>query len=205
LPRKASRISRREQLIEATIEVLAERGFARTTLGEVATKAGLSHGLVNFHFQSKETLLVETLLYLAEEYRRNWLDALEEVPGEDPAAQLDALLRADFRPVICTPSRLAAWCAYWGEAQSRPIYQEKCGSNDTEYVRVLEGLCGRLIAAGGYDWAVERVARVLRVAVEGVWLDLVTMNRPYSRDEALATVHTCAAAVFRVTSALTGC
>jgi TetR/AcrR family transcriptional repressor of bet genes len=195
LPRKASRISRREQLIEATIEVLAERGFARTTLGEVAAKAGLSHGLVNFHFQSKDTLLVETLLYLAEEYRRNWLDALEGVT-DDPAAQLDALLRADFRPAICTPTRLAAWCAYWGEAQSRPIYQDKCGSNDTEYVRVLEGLCRKLIAAGGYDWSAERVARVLRVAVEGVWLDLVTMNAPYSREDALATVHTCAAAVF---------
>jgi TetR/AcrR family transcriptional repressor of bet genes len=195
-PRKASRESRREQLIEATVEVLAESGFARTTLKEVAAKAGLSHGLVNFHFRSKDALLVETLLHLADEYRRNWQSALAAAPPGDPAARLDALLRADFRPEICTPSRLAAWCAYWGEAQSRPIYQERCGSNDTEYVRVIEEVCRDLIAAGGYDLPVERIARVLRVTIEGVWLDLVTMSRPYRREEALATVYTCAAAVF---------
>lgn len=48
--RKLSRDARREQLIAATIEVLAKRGYARTTLTEVANQAGLSHGLVNFHF-----------------------------------------------------------------------------------------------------------------------------------------------------------
>jgi AcrR family transcriptional regulator len=195
-PRKASRDARRGQLIEATIAVLAERGFARTTLSEVAARAKLSHGLVNFHFRSKEALLVETLLHLAEEYRQNWSGALAAAPADDPAARLDALLRADFAPAICTPQRLAAWCAFWGEAQSRPIYQEKCGSNDIEYVRVIEGVCRDLIEAGGYALPAERVARVLRVTVEGVWLDLVTLAQPYAPEEALATVHLCCAAFF---------
>ena len=53
-PRKLSREARRSQLIEATIETLAARGYARTTLTEVAKQAGLSHGLVNFHFETKE-------------------------------------------------------------------------------------------------------------------------------------------------------
>lgn len=66
-PRKMSRETRRGQLTEATIEVLAERGFARMTLTEVARKAGLSRGLVNLHFQTKEGLLSETLILLAEE------------------------------------------------------------------------------------------------------------------------------------------
>ena len=70
-PRKMSRESRRAQLIESTIETLALRGYARTTLTEVARTAGLSHGLVNFHFETKEKLLSETLGYLAEEYRLN--------------------------------------------------------------------------------------------------------------------------------------
>ena len=55
--RKASREARRVQLIEATIETIAVRGFARTTLTDVAQQAGLSHGLVNFHFETKEKLL----------------------------------------------------------------------------------------------------------------------------------------------------
>ena len=119
-PRKLSREARRVQLIEATIAVLAIKGYARVTMSDVAVQAGLSHGLVNFHFQSKELLLAETLTYLADEYVQNWQAALAAA-APDPAAQLDALIRADFTAELCTPQRLAAWCAFWGEAQSRPL------------------------------------------------------------------------------------
>ncbi|MBI2718100.1 MAG: TetR/AcrR family transcriptional regulator [Rhizobiales bacterium] len=195
LPRKASREHRRQQLIDATIESLARRGYAQTTMTDVAVTAGVSHGLVNFHFDTKEKLLTETLLYLAEEYRDNWLAALAAAPA-DPAAQLDALIVADFNERICTPSKLVAWCAFWAEAQSRPIYQEKCGANDLAYIRNLEEICARLVAAGNYRHSPQRVARVLRVTAEGTWLDLLSMIEPYSRDEALRTVYACAAAFF---------
>ena len=191
-PRKLSREARREQLIEATIEVLAIKGYARVTMSDVANQAGLSHGLVNFHFQSKELLLAETLTYLGDEYVQNWQAALAAAPPE-PAAQLDALIRADFRPELCTPQRLAAWCAFWGEAQSRPLYQEKCGSNNAEYVTKLEGLCAALLGPNGNA---ERVARAIRVASEGLWMDLVTQAEPYSVDEALETLLDVAAAFF---------
>ncbi len=194
-PRKLPRDARRLQLIEATIATMSTRGYARTTLSEVARHAGLSHGLVNFHFETKEKLLAETLLYLAEEYRLNWTGALAAAGG-GAAAQLDAMLRADFNPDICTPERLAAWCSFWGEAQSRPIYQERCGSNDAHYNRTMEDIVARLMAEGGYAGDPARVARVLRVTVEGVWLDLMTMNTPYSREEALATVMVCAESFF---------
>ncbi len=192
-PRKLPREARRAQLIEATIRVLAQRGFARATLTEVADSAGLSHGLVNFHFTSKELLLSETLGYLSEEYTQNWQSAVQAA-GPSAAARLDALVRADFRPEISTPDRLAAWCAFWGEAQSRPLYQEKCGSKNADYVATLEGICAELLAEGGYCGRPDRVARAIRVASEGVWIDLVTQADAYSNDEALLTVlATCAA------------
>ena len=191
-PRKLSREARREQLIEATIEVLAIKGYARVTMSDVANQAGLSHGLVNFHFQSKDLLLAETLTYLADEYVQNWQAALAAA-APDPAAQLDALIRADFRPELCTPQRLAAWCAFWGEAQSRPLYQEKCGSNNAEYVTKLEILCAALLGPTGNA---ERVARAIRVASEGLWMDLVTQAEPYSVDEALQTLLAVAGAFF---------
>jgi len=194
-PRKLSRETRRLQLIEATIETLAIRGYARTTLTDVANQAGLSHGLVNFHFQSKEKLLAETLMFLAEEYRTNWTEALAKA-GKSPADQLDALLRADFNPDICTTPRLSAWCAFWGEAQCRPLYQEHCGSNDEAYWAVLLELCAALAQEGHYSFNPSRAARVLRVTLEGVWLDMMTSTTPYDRAESLATAYTCAAAFF---------
>ena len=194
-PRKMSRETRRHQLIESTIETLAVRGYASTTLTEVARTAGLSHGLVNFHFESKDKLLAETLHYLAEEYRLNWLHYLEQA-GPTPAAQLDALLRADLDPKICAPSRLSAWLAFWGEAQGRPLYQERASANDEYYISRLEDICARLMAEGGYQGDLRRIARVLRITTEGVWLDMMTMTRPYDIKESQATIFTSAAAFF---------
>lgn len=194
-PRTMSREARRTQLIESTIETLAARGYSRATLTEVARTAGLSHGLVLFHFETKEKLLAETLNYLAEEYRQNWTEALEKV-RDDPAEQLNALIEADFHPSICTPSRLAAWCSFWGEAQSRPLYQEACASKDDAYNLRLEAICARLSDEGSYNRNPVHVARVIRVTIEGVWLDMMTMTTPYSRDEALITARTCASLCF---------
>jgi AcrR family transcriptional regulator len=195
LPRKASRELRRQQLIEATIETLARKGYSQTTMTDVALAAGVSHGLVNFHFESKDRLLSETLLFLAEDYKENWQQALAAI-SDEPAGQIDALIRADFNERVCSPSKLMAWCAFWGEAQNRPMYQKNCGANDAAYIAMLEGVCRRLVSSGGYAHDAVRAARVIRVVVEGAWLDLLLMITPYSRAEAVRTVHLAAAALF---------
>jgi len=194
-PRTMSRDVRRQQVIEATIETLAAHGYARTTLTQVARTAGISHGLVLFHFDTKENLLSETLAYLAEEYRRNWTEALAAA-GPAPSDQLNAMIEADFNPRICTPARLAAWCSFWGEAQSRPLYQASCGDKDDAYTSILEDTCARLSDEGGYGRDPVHTARLIRVAIEGVWLDLMTMATPYAREEALCTVQMAAALCF---------
>ena len=66
------------QLIDATIDSLAKRGYSETTMADVADGAGLSRGIVNFHFESKEKLLVATLQYMADEYSAHWRDGLSE-------------------------------------------------------------------------------------------------------------------------------
>lgn len=193
--RKLSREARQLQLIEATIATLAKHGYARTTMGEVARTAGLSHGLVNFHFETKEKLLTTTLLYLSDEYRESWQSALEAAPPDAPA-QIAAFLRADFDPKICTPEKLSAWGSFWGEAQTRPMYQEHCSANDLYYTDTIEMLCRRMNDEHGYTSDAIHTARVLRVVTEGMWRDLMTMSEPYERDEALATVWVCAAAFY---------
>ena len=51
----------RQKLIEATFEVIAAEGFSGVTMAKVAQCADLSRGIGNFHFQTKEQLLLETL------------------------------------------------------------------------------------------------------------------------------------------------
>ncbi|MBL0372203.1 TetR family transcriptional regulator C-terminal domain-containing protein [Rhizobium sp. KVB221] len=193
--RKASREMRRQQFIEATIATLARNGYARTTLTEVAQTAGLSHGLIIFHFETKEKLLTETLIYLAREYRDNWTQSLAQAPAR-PAAQLEALMRADFVDSICNPERLGAWSALWGEIQSRPIYREHGADFDVEYAATVRRLCSELIQEGGYPCDVEAVSRVVRVSLEGLWLELMNTVEPYPVGEALKAMFQLAMAFF---------
>jgi AcrR family transcriptional regulator len=193
--RKAPKEVRRHQLIEATIDTLARKGYAELTLADVAKIAGLSVGIVNFHFESKEKLLVETLKTLAEDYRGNWQEALRR-GGPRPADKLVALLAADFNERICSQRTLAAWCAFWAEAQSRPTYQEHCSSNDAEYSALTLDLCARIIRDGNYPYDARLIARALDALLEGLWLDLMTMEKPYTLGEALETVYASLSAIF---------
>ena len=57
---------RREQLIEATIDTIAKHRFRKTTLSQVAKRAKVSQGFVNFYFKTTDGLLLETPKFLAE-------------------------------------------------------------------------------------------------------------------------------------------
>jgi TetR/AcrR family transcriptional repressor of bet genes len=70
--RTESKEKRRLQLIKATIRTIAKRGLSDTTMATVAGDANLSQGIINLHFQSKDRLLVETLRYVADDYRNAW-------------------------------------------------------------------------------------------------------------------------------------
>ena len=134
-------------------------------------------------------------MFLAREYRDNWARALAAAPKR-PAAQLDALIRADFVDTICNPGRLGAWSALWGETQSRPMYQEFGATFDLEYAETVDNLCAEIIAEGNYPFDADAVARVVRVALEGLWFDLMITTRPYPIDEALRSMFQLAMAFF---------
>ena len=85
----------RQKLITATINSIAKRGFADTTLARVSAGAGLSRGIVNFHFRSKDALFLEALKFLSREYQVTWARAFDQA---EPAAanQLEAVLMVDW-------------------------------------------------------------------------------------------------------------
>ncbi len=189
---RQSAATRRQELIEATIDSLAKRGYEATTLADVAEGAGLSRGIVNFHFETKERLLVETLRALSDEYRGHWRAAVKAA-GDDPAARLWALASADFDRRICSTRKLAAWCAFWGEAKSRPTYRDLCGASDDEYHATVLDLATRL-AAPGQDAAA--LARGIGCLLEGLWLNLMMAPKDFRREQALHCARVHLATVF---------
>jgi AcrR family transcriptional regulator len=192
--RKASKETRQQQLIDATIDSLAKRGYSDTTLANVADGAGLSRGIVNFHFESKEKLLVSTLQFMADEYANHWNAALEKA-GSRAADKIWALVNADFDRRICTRRKLAAWCAFWGEAKSRPTYQALCGASDQNYQQTFVELCTELKADGDYAYDPEPMALGICSMMEGLWFRLM-MNDGLTREKALSAAIEYVAAVF---------
>ncbi len=193
--RKQSKEVRRLQLIEATIDSLAKRGYSETTMADVADGAGLSRGIVNFHFESKEKLLVATLQFMADEYAAHWRSALDKA-GDDPARQLAAVVAADFDRSICNRRKLAAWCAFWGEAKSRPTYQALCGARDAVYQTTITDLCRMLKEDGGYGFEPQGTALALSAMLEGLWLRLMMGIEDVTRESALQAANEFLAAVF---------
>ena len=167
--RKASRDVRRQQLIDSTIRVLGQKGYAALTIADVAKAAGLSVGIIIFHFESKDRLLASVLQFLAEEYRQHWEAAMESA-GNASAERLSALLLADFDPAVFTPEKLGAWIAFWGETQGRPTYDQICSGPDAERQQATLKLCETLIAEAGYALDPTLAMRTLEALCDGLWL-----------------------------------
>ncbi|MEV5612564.1 helix-turn-helix domain-containing protein [Streptomyces sp. NPDC052225] len=109
-PRSASvneelRRRSRERLLQATLELVGERGYDATTLGDIADRAGSARGLVSYYFPGKRQLLQSAVHRLM---NRTLQEALEREPrpaesdGDERLARaIDAILGlARDQPVL---------------------------------------------------------------------------------------------------------
>lgn len=196
LGRNVTRRVRRRQLIDATIECLAKRGFADTTMAHVAEAAGLSQGIINFHFRSKEALLLETLASMDEEYRANWELAVARAEPA-PEKRLEALLRSEFEPAICNRKKIAVWHAFYGEAKARPTYQKICGARDEDRRQAMQKILEELIAkCDGTRSHSAAITDALTALTDGIWLDLHLSTKRIDREAAWRPVEVLLARLF---------
>jgi TetR/AcrR family transcriptional repressor of bet genes len=194
--RTASRETRRQQLIQATIKCIAKRGISSTTLGEVARQAGLSQGIVNLHFKSKDNLLNETLRHLADEYKTLFEKTLDK-SGPGPADKLLALMELDLKPAVCDPRKLAVWFAFWGEAKAVPTYQKICDAYDQGYDEVISSLCEQIIVDGAYEQVDARtVTEALSSMTDGLWQSCLISGKSWDRQIARNAVYSYLRAIF---------
>lgn len=184
--RTAPRDVRRRQLIMAAMDSIAKRGFSDTTLRHVTEKAKLSHGVVNYHFDSKEALYDATLGYLAEEHHGLWTKNADEA-GPNPAHQLAAIIEADFDKKVCTPKKLAVWFAFWGQAKYRPNYLKIHNSFDNKRSDEIERLCEALLAdSDAQDQSAAQAARTIEALSDGLWLSFMLYPTTATREECVS-------------------
>jgi AcrR family transcriptional regulator len=194
--RTASKESRRLQLIQATIQSIAKHGLSETTVATVSREANLSQGIINLHFQSKERLLIETLEYVAGEYKDTWEKALRNA-GPSPAERLEALLSVDYDKSVFDRDKIAVWFAFWSETKSRPTYRKLCAERDRGYDKVVTELVATIITEGHYGpLDPEIIASGLAAMTEGVWLDMLVTPREMNREKARKIARTYLACLF---------
>lgn len=194
--RTASKEERRQQLIDATIKSIAKNGISGTTMTTVTGIAGLSIGLVNFHFSTKETLFEETLRFLAEEHRDQWKKSYKKA-DLTPQAKLLAIVDAHYHPKICSRKKLAVWFGFYGEAASRAKYRNIMQEIDPERWEVSIDLCRQIIEEGNYsDQTAEGVADTLEGLYDGFCLNILMYPGEFTSGDARARIRTYLASIF---------
>ena len=81
-------VESRRKIIDAAAALMAERGFAGTSISAVSKKSGLPSGSIYWHFENKEALLGAVI----EDGAQQWFDTL---PESDPPPEAVASSLAD--------------------------------------------------------------------------------------------------------------
>ena len=127
MSRRPNTDKRRAEIIKALLEAMAEHGYERATIQLIARNAGLTPGLLHYHFSSKREMLLELVKTLVELSRRRYdeCSALASTPEEKLQAYFNARLGMGRG---ADPAAVAAWVVIGTEAvrqaDVREVYQQ---------------------------------------------------------------------------------
>ena len=95
-------VDRREQILEAALDVFAEEGFNGATTKEIAARADVTHGLIYFYFPSKDDLFNAAFEHQAQsDFAR--LDFTDERDSSDAPEQMLRRIVARLLDVLGSP------------------------------------------------------------------------------------------------------
>ena len=120
MARPSNTEERRGQIVQGLLRVMAERGYERASIAEIARAAGLSAGLVHYHFTHKQEVLLALVEQLAARSAARVKARLERTRG-GARAQVEAFLDAFLATgEDADPDAVAAWVTISAEAVRQP-------------------------------------------------------------------------------------
>ena len=163
-PRDELEESRRRQLIEVTIDSLAEVGYVGSTLAQIASRADVSPGLVAHYFRDKDGLLVASFRTLAR--RVGQRVRARFALAHTPRGRIQAVIDANLAPEEFDQRTGSAWLAFWGQVlhaeglkRVQRVYQDRTLSN-------LRHALKHLVPAH----EARSLASMIAAMIDGVWL-----------------------------------
>lgn len=92
-PTTLTRQARRAQLIEVTVQLVADRGYAGVSLGGIAERAGITKAAVLYHFPSKNDVVRAAYQHVITTLTDEVAAAVEAAPAADgPAAYARSMI-----------------------------------------------------------------------------------------------------------------
>ena len=161
---------RRQQLIDVAIDCLAELGFVGSTLAQIASRAGVSTGLVAHYFGDKDGLLEAAFRSLSRRVGNGVRARLKL--AYTPRGRIQAVIDANLAPQEFSRRTGNAWLAFWGQL----LHVERLMRVQVAYQRrMLSNLRHALRALLPADEA-RSLAAMIAAMIDGVWLRAALSN-----------------------------
>lgn len=131
--------ARRDELAESALKTLGERGYARTSLREIAQNSPFSHGVVHYYFRDKTDLITYCVRY----YKAQCVTRYDAIVEE--ATDADALAEAFAAKLATTLVDDAAMHRLWYDLRSQSLF-EGALRDDVEHIDdTLEQMVWRVL------------------------------------------------------------
>lgn len=179
--RRESQEHRREALIAAALDVMAEGGPEAATVRAIAARAGITPGLIRHYFQSKDDLTRAAYATLMERMTAESL-AATDTASDDPAARLAAFVAAGLRPPVMDGERVRLWAGFLHHVRRDPAMH---AVHEATYLSYRDRLQTLIQALPGKADPTE--ARLLAIAcnavIDGLWLEGGTLTDSFATGE----------------------
>jgi AcrR family transcriptional regulator len=128
-PRLSQR--RRLEILEAAMDVIADRGLCETRVADVARRAGTSAALILYYFDSKDRLLTEALTHAEDRF---YLETFHDLSGvEHVRERLVTLIDRSFPGPDDTTGDWKLWFELWTRAIRDPEAAKKRAALDRRW------------------------------------------------------------------------
>jgi AcrR family transcriptional regulator len=191
---------RREEILIATISEIERRGMSALRVSDVAARLGVSSGLVFYHFDTKDSLLVAALEFAVERDLRHLERNLAR--GRTPVERLRRVI-ASYGPTG-TAQGWTLWIDAWTTALREPTIRQALHRLNDRWCSALEKAVTEGVEAGDFVCA-DPAGAVARIGslIDGLAVASV-VYQSVSRAQLRAWVRDAAAAELRVDPALLG-
>ncbi|CAH1651799.1 TetR family transcriptional regulator [Hyphomicrobiales bacterium] len=134
-----------ERLLNATIDLLHDRGLYRMSTSEIAEGAGLSRGALTHHFSSKEEIIVEAVGYMLRKVTSGLHEMAEGIRFS--GSSTDEIVEYLWR--IMNDRLFYVTMEYLPEARHNPEFREKIVPVVKEFHEALNAVWAELAAQAG--------------------------------------------------------